>query len=203
MAGLPLQVGDMIAMATLAKTVIEYGWGRYSNAGRFPSFSFVFLFPEQARPGRSRFYSVLDHRRWPPYKRSSQNSLTTVALTNKCLVTKAKQHDEFYRDVEALYRSLLALDDIIRDADRGLKQQLANIRLRCDWRSLSEIIGDCKSTLDDCRELLSRNKRFADSSGPVQNIEWNIFVQSDIKALRQRVRQHVEKISIAKDVLKL
>lgn len=116
---------------------------------------------------------------------------------------KAKRHDEFYRDVEALYQSLLALDDIISDADRDLKQQLSNARLRCDWRSLNEIIGDCKSTLDDCQELLSRNKRFANPSGPVQNIKWNIFVQSDVDVLRSRIRQHVEKIALAKDVVKL
>lgn len=34
MAGLPLQVGDMIALATVAQKVIEYGWGKYSNAGK-------------------------------------------------------------------------------------------------------------------------------------------------------------------------
>lgn len=35
MAGLPVQVGDIFALAKVAKTVIEYGWGEYSNAGRF------------------------------------------------------------------------------------------------------------------------------------------------------------------------
>lgn len=76
-------------------------------------------------------------------------------------------------------------------------------RLRVDWRSLSQIIGDCKTTLNDCKDLLARNKKFANTSGPVQNIEWNLFVQSDVNALRKRVRQHFQKIAIAKDVLKL
>lgn len=35
MAGLPIQIGDMVALAKLAKTVIDYGWGQNSNAGRF------------------------------------------------------------------------------------------------------------------------------------------------------------------------
>lgn len=106
-----------------------------------------------------------------------------------------------------LYRSLLSLDEIIADAGRELRQQLtthtSQLRLRCDWRSLSEIIGNCKATLNDCKELLSRNMRFATASGPVQNIQWNVFVQSDVDALRKRIRQHVEKIALAKDVLKL
>ncbi|KAJ4387445.1 aspartate transaminase aat1 [Gnomoniopsis smithogilvyi] len=147
MAGLPVQVGDLVALANIAKTVIEYGWGRYSNA--------------------------------------------------------ARQHDDFYQDVDSLHRSLLALDSIIKDVGLGVKQQLAGVQLRCDRRSLSEIIGDCQATLDDCRGLLDRNKRFTGSTGPMDNIKYNIFVKSDVEALRKRIRQHVEKISLAQDVLKL
>lgn len=119
----------------------------------------------------------------------------------------ARQHDAFYRDVEDLYRSILSLDDIIADAGRELRQQLtahsSQLRLRCDWRSLGEIIGDCKATLDDCKELLAQHRRYATSSGPLQSIQWNLFVQGDVDALRKRIRQHVEKIALAKDVLKL
>lgn len=102
-----------------------------------------------------------------------------------------------------MHRSLLDLDEIIKDAELESGKQRASVRLRCDWRSLSEIIGDCQSTLDDCRDLLSQNKKFASSSGPLQNIDWNIHVQSDVDALRTRIRLHVEKIALAKDVLKL
>lgn len=35
MAGLPIQIGDLIAMAQVAQTLMEYGWGKYSSAGTF------------------------------------------------------------------------------------------------------------------------------------------------------------------------
>lgn len=105
--------------------------------------------------------------------------------------------------MEALHRSLLALDEIIKDVDRGLKQQLSSVRLRCDVRSLSEIIGDCKATLDDCRVFLDGKKEYEKSTGAVENIKYNLFVQGDVEALRKRIRQHVEKISLAQGVLKL
>lgn len=37
MAGSPISIGDLFAMAKVAQTLKEYGWGKYSNAGKFTS----------------------------------------------------------------------------------------------------------------------------------------------------------------------
>lgn len=88
---------------------------------------------------------------------------------------------------------------MIQQADLKLQTlgPRSRARLRWDWCSLSQIIGNCEQTLKDCYLLLDRNGRFASNSGALRSIEWNMLVQSDADQLRQRIQQHNTKILLA------
>jgi hypothetical protein len=66
--------------------------------------------------------------------------------------------------------------------------------VRWDRSSLREIIGDYEATLQECTELLNRNRRYRVGGGPLRNIEWNVLVQPSVDRMRERIILHNSKI---------
>ena len=66
--------------------------------------------------------------------------------------------------------------------------------LGADRGSLDEIIGDYKATLQQCQQLLDRNRRYSQTTSPLRNIEWNFNVMPQVDHLRNRIRMHTSRI---------
>lgn len=63
-----------------------------------------------------------------------------------------------------------------------------------DQQSFSEIVGDYRSTLTDCRRLIDDNRRYAQTTGPLLNIDWNMNVMPQVEHLRGRIQMHITRI---------
>jgi hypothetical protein len=122
--------------------------------------------------------------------------LPRPAAANHPTRVPARQYVEFGNDVKGLANNLDTLSDVVANATRSLYQQSPwrTPRLRWDERSLLDIVGDYRITLQQCTELLRTNRGYRLPSGPIRNLEWNIFVQPQADHLRHKIRMHNSKI---------
>jgi len=77
--------------------------------------------------------------------------------------------------------------------DRGLTPP-ANLSSAWDHKSLFEIVGDFQQTLNECQGLLESNRSYSSTTGAVDNITWNVFVQPNVDRLQRRIQLHHSKI---------
>lgn len=63
-----------------------------------------------------------------------------------------------------------------------------------DFSSLNEIIGDYRSTINECRALLNNNRQYLQRRSALRNIEWNILVQPDATRLKDQILLHNAKV---------
>jgi hypothetical protein len=106
-----------------------------------------------------------------------------------------RQYVDFGKDVRGLAESLNILNQVVTQASSSLRQQGApNATLRWDQTSLDEIVGDYTQTLEACKILLEKNKRYRLGTSPLRNIDWHVLVQSDVNHLRQRIQLHNSKL---------
>ncbi|KAK0752575.1 hypothetical protein B0T18DRAFT_93446 [Schizothecium vesticola] len=106
------------------------------------------------------------------------------------------QYREFGQDVRHLALSLHGLEDVINRARSSLEGQPPGHWDVPGWdhASLFDIIGDYTATLNDCEHLLEENRSYNATTGPLNNIRWNVFVQPQVERLRQRILLHNSKI---------
>ena len=109
----------------------------------------------------------------------------------------AKQYTEFGRDVRGLSENLYTLAEVVERARASLMNNsqvpMHNAVVRCHESSLEEIIGDYKSTLRECYDLIRSNQRYYRTNA-MRNIEWNVLIQPNADRLRQRILLHNSKI---------
>ncbi|KAK3314223.1 hypothetical protein B0H66DRAFT_484221 [Apodospora peruviana] len=160
------QAGDIIKFAELAWKVFEYGWTREYNASNSP-----------LRHKTSRAYVA---RTW--------------ILTD----STDRQYMEFGGDVRNLAESLEQLSSVIARANDAFRNHgllpPANLGWAWDEETLREIIGDYEATLNECIRLLDDNRSYMATTGPTQNVVWNMFVQPNVEILRKRILFHSSKI---------
>ncbi|RBR12934.1 uncharacterized protein FIESC28_08425 [Fusarium coffeatum] len=108
----------------------------------------------------------------------------------------SENYRDFVADVHTLQTSLEDLEDAVIRAQQSLLNHGAVItdRLGGDRDSLFEIIGDYDATLRECRQLLEDNRRYAETTGPIKNIGWNISVMPQVEHLRGRLQMHSSRI---------
>lgn len=107
----------------------------------------------------------------------------------------ASQYIEFGQDLLGIVEGLDILCEVVSRATESLQGQTPyHVAARWDPISLNQIIGDYRSTLEECRDLLMANERYRAGSGPLRNLEWNVLVQPQADALRQRIMLHHVKI---------
>ncbi|KAI3578556.1 hypothetical protein IWW34DRAFT_821122 [Fusarium oxysporum f. sp. albedinis] len=114
----------------------------------------------------------------------------------------AKEHNagenyrDFGADVRTLHRSLAELEKAVSRAQESLRNHGAwdTDRLGGDRDSLLEIIGDYNATLRECYELLEDNRRYAQTTGPIRNIDWNLNIMPQVEHLRSRIQMHNSRI---------
>lgn len=201
----PFQVGDIIAIASLAKKLFEFGWERrYSSCGSPSQFPLI-----PSRPGKHcQVRKVYNYRAeanlhffWIVI--TNRNRLIRLRVpsvhSNVTLRLAARKYNEFGQDVDALRYNLDLLATVIQSADYKLYDLTRSRTAALTWdpRSLGQIIGDCWKTIYECDELLSDNSSYAVDAGPVRNVRWNLMVQDDVDALQFRIQQHTAKIHLA------
>ncbi|KAI6779951.1 uncharacterized protein J7T54_000251 [Emericellopsis cladophorae] len=103
-----------------------------------------------------------------------------------------ENYSAFGADVYTLHASLRQLDEAIM---RALQSPVAhgatgNGTTIGDRRSLNEIIGDYSDTLRACMEFLVENSRYAQTTGPLTNIHWNLNAVPRVNHLRSRIQMH-------------
>ncbi|KIX08130.1 uncharacterized protein Z518_02786 [Rhinocladiella mackenziei CBS 650.93] len=93
-----------------------------------------------------------------------------------------------------------SLDSLVRVLESARSQVQSGINPqglpRWNLSSLNEIIGDYQATINECRRLLVANRRYGQRVGPLRNIEWNILIQPEANALKERILLHNSKILI-------
>lgn len=95
-----------------------------------------------------------------------------------------------------MHSSLKTLTETVKQTQLSLREHGARATdfLGCDMKSLDEIIGDYEATLNECYQLLAKNKRYDQTTGPVQNIRWNINTMPQVEHLRGRIQMHNSRI---------
>ncbi|UZP36990.1 hypothetical protein NXS19_004806 [Fusarium pseudograminearum] len=108
----------------------------------------------------------------------------------------AKNYRDFGADVRTLHRSLTDLENAVRRAQQSLRShEVWDINSLCgDQDSLLEIIGDYNATLEECYQLLKDNKLYAETTGPIKNVNWNISIMPQVQHLRSRIQMHTSRI---------
>ncbi|KAM0418280.1 hypothetical protein ACHAPD_004638 [Fusarium lateritium] len=88
------------------------------------------------------------------------------------------------------------LENAVRRAQESLRSHGARARdsLGGDQYSLLEVIGDYNATLMECDQLLRDNRRYAETTGPIKNIDWNINIMPQVEHLRGRIQMHSTRI---------
>ena len=98
----------------------------------------------------------------------------------------------------ALKLNLEVLVDVLERIHKALQFDVGpGAAVRWDAHSLLQIIGNCESTLNAAYALLEKNRRFARSGGVFRNFEWNMSVQQEAEALKQRIQRHNSRILLA------
>lgn len=124
------------------------------------------------------------------------SSLHSVLLENANRYA-AKQYTEFGRDVRGLADNLDTLTEVVGRAQASLHNQsqvsMHSAVVRWDQSSLVDIIGDYRSTLRECHDLIRSNQRYY-RTNVMRNIEWNVLIQPNADRLRQRILLHNSKI---------
>ncbi|RGP78884.1 aspartate aminotransferase [Fusarium longipes] len=116
----------------------------------------------------------------------------------------AKEHNagqfitefDFGSDVYSLHGSLKELENAVSRAQESLRDHGAcdDDWLGGDRDSLLEIIGDYDATLSECYKLLENNWLYAETTGPIRNINWNISIMPHVERLRGRIQMHNSRI---------
>ncbi|RTE83793.1 hypothetical protein BHE90_001622 [Fusarium euwallaceae] len=107
-----------------------------------------------------------------------------------------ENYRDFGSDVHTLHSSLAELEKAVSRAQQSLRNHGASDTdsLGGDQNSLLEIIGDYDATLRDCQQLLQRNRRYAQTTGPIRNLDWNINIMPQVEHLRSRIQMHTSRI---------
>ncbi|OAQ83625.1 aspartate aminotransferase protein [Purpureocillium lilacinum] len=117
-------------------------------------------------------------------------------MVRAAILIQRENYKAFGADVRALHSSLGQLESAIKRAQTSLISHGAQSRdiLGGDQTSLSEIVGDYEATLVECERLLWDNRRYAQTTGPATNINWNINVMPQVDYLRSRIQMHNTRI---------
>ncbi|KAM0295215.1 hypothetical protein ACHAPM_010895 [Fusarium culmorum] len=109
---------------------------------------------------------------------------------------EGKNYHDFGEDVLTLHSSLKHLENAVTRAQQSLHSHGVwdNDSLCGDQDPLMEVVGDYNDTLEECYLLLKDNTRYAQTTGPIKNIEWNMSIMPEVERLRGRIQMHTSRI---------
>lgn len=117
--------------------------------------------------------------------------------TNNCA---GRQYHDFGNEVRQLHGGLVALTKVFVNTTnyleaRGLEPP-GDVSFAWDRASFLEIVGDFEETLTECIRLLENNRSYSSTTGPVDNITWNVFIQPNVDRLQGRLQFHNTKLAL-------
>lgn len=119
------------------------------------------------------------------------------------LIRLAQRYIEFGDALFRLHSSLTTIESIVKTANNSLEADAISTfgPQLYDTASLTEIIGNFRLTLEDCRQLLNDKEKFHHSQkdGFITNIIYNINVDPQIVHLTERLAFHSTKIGLVLD----
>jgi hypothetical protein len=180
-----VSLADIPKAVAFAWQVYKLGWDPEHNASKF-------------------FYVKLTESPHPYH-------LNRCFCHDQSLIVGSDQHFiSLGNDIKGLAQNLSDILDVVENAQITWKQQtLRSSQLRGaspkEWNlsSLNEIVGDYKTTLEDCDRLLKDHPEFYKDQNFTANIEWNLLVQPKVDSLEKRLEKHNSKILIVLKPLEL
>ncbi|KAH7402309.1 hypothetical protein DE146DRAFT_735536 [Phaeosphaeria sp. MPI-PUGE-AT-0046c] len=112
-----------------------------------------------------------------------------------------QRYIEFGDALHRLYSSLNTIEAIIETARTNLGNERINSfgPTSYDLTSLTEIIGNFRLTLEECRDFLNDDTKFCHKDGFITNILYNINVDPQVMHLTERLNFHNTKIALVLD----
>ena len=118
-----------------------------------------------------------------------------LTLNNLC---SAKQYAEFGADIQHFARNLQKLGQVIGDVTKQVPATLSQEDHTWDLKSLLQICGDFRKTLNECQRLLEDSGKFERGRDNfIYNIRWNLSVEPQVTTLRDRVAFHNIKVTLS------
>ena len=110
----------------------------------------------------------------------------------------AKQYAEFGADIQHFARNLQKLGQVIGDVIEQVPAPLSREDHTWDLRSLLQICGDFRITLNECRRILEDSAMFERGRGNfIYNIRWNLSLEHQVAVLRDCLVFHNIKVKIS------
>jgi len=157
-------IGDIASCAKFAYRVYLYGFSKVKNACN------CFLFA-----------SILSSH--APHRRYSAD-----------LLDLATQYTEFGQDVYRLHENLGQVEKVFKSVQESARGPIPQDSDFYNTSSLNSILDEPFNTIKECENLLNRRTAFAEDRGFIQNIYWNLTIESSVTALHNRVKFHNVKI---------
>jgi hypothetical protein len=112
--------------------------------------------------------------------------------------TLAQRYLEFGDALQHLRSNLTTIESIIKTANISLENQRLGTYgpSPYDLSSLTDIVGNFRLTLEECRNWLNDNTKFYQSGGFITNIIYNINVDSQVIHLTERIAFHNTKVRL-------
>ena len=106
----------------------------------------------------------------------------------------AIQYTEFGQDVYRLHENLGQVEKVFKSVQESARGPIPQDSDFYKTSSLNSILDEPFNTIKECENLLNRRTAFAEDRGFIQNIYWNLTIESDVTALHNRVKFHNVKI---------
>ena len=120
------------------------------------------------------------------------------ALANSEQSCSAKQYAEFGSEIQHFARNLQKLGQVIGDVTKQVPVTLSRENHTWDLKSLLQICGDFRKTLNECQRLLEDGAKFERGRDNfIYNIRWTLSVEPQVCTLRDRVAFYNIKVTIS------
>ncbi len=105
------------------------------------------------------------------------------------------KYHRFGREIKSLGVTLNKLYQVAESAQRDHSGGLHDDDyFRAQLQPLSDVTGDFRETLKECKELLNNKKRFnRDTDNFINNVIWHTTVERDVLVLTDRLQFHLNK----------
>jgi hypothetical protein len=134
-------------------------------------------------------------------ERIQQGQVVTLVLPRHHQSVLAQRYIEFGDALHRLHSNLNTIETIVTAANKSLeKESIGSFGPSSyDLSSLTEIIGNFRLTLDQCRDLLDDETKFRQRGGFITNVLYNINVDPQVVHLTERLTFHNTKVGLVLD----
>lgn len=100
-------------------------------------------------------------------------------------------------------KTLVQLHDVVREVHRDSGVHVRNLQKSPATESLKRVLSGFQDTLNECWELLDKQRVHDRSRGAINNCVWHLTVKKDLVNFRDRIAVHNIKLSMALECLNL